>query len=138
MVEGYFLKRHGRPYIYENKKCQQSDYWVNENTICQYTGLTDKNGKEIWENDILMGHGNKNDLSKVVLGQFFVIDAETLEKIDSVIGWHYEVIPTDSISKCEPFNIPMPLTDEYIKRCEFEVIGNIFDNSELLGGRADE
>ena len=86
----------------------------------------------IWENDVLMGHGNPKDLVKAVFGDFYVIDVETLEKVDKVVGWHYEVIPTDAISKCEPFCIPMPLTDEYIERCEFEVIGNIFGNPELL------
>lgn len=105
---------------------------VDESTVCQCTELKDKNGKMIWENDVLMGHGNPKDLVKAVFGYFYVIDVETLEKVDKVVGWHYEVIPTDAISKCEPFCIPMPLTDEYIERCEFEVIGNIFDNPELL------
>lgn len=105
---------------------------VYPETICQYTGLTDKSGKKIWENDILMGHGNREDLVKVVYGEFPVINTESLEAVDKVIGWHYEVIPTDALSKCKPFCLPMPLTEEYVKTCEFEVVGNVFDQPELL------
>ena len=107
---------------------------VDEFTICQFTGMTDKNGNKIWENDILRGHGNTDDLAKVILGQFYIIDVETLEKVESVIGWHTEVIETDVISTIEPFCLPMPLTQFYIDRSEFEVIGNIFDNPELMEG----
>lgn len=59
-------------------------------------------------------------------------DDVTDEEIEEVIGWHTEVIETDALSKCEPFCLPMPLTDFYIERSEFEVYGNIFDNPELL------
>ena len=59
-------------------------------------------------------------------------EMESEEAIDSVIGWHYEVIPTDELSKCEPFCYSMPLTDTYIKLNEMEVVGNVFDNPELL------
>lgn len=107
-------------------------YEIDPDTICQYTGLTDKNGKKIWENDILRGHKNDDDLVRVVFGEFNVIDVDTLETVDRVAGWHTEVIETDALSKCEPFCLPMPLTDFYINRSEFEVFGNIFDNADLL------
>ena len=64
--------------------------------------------------------------------EFNVIDIKTLEVVDRVIGWRTEVIETDALSKCEPFCLPMPLTDFYIERSEFEVFGNVFDNPELL------
>lgn len=138
-VEGYYVYCRKRHYILQvlNKAIgfDEREYeWVevDPDTICQYTGLTDKNGKKIWENDILRGHGNDKDLSKVSFGKFYVIDAETLRRVDEVIGWHTEVIETDALSKCEPFCLPMPLTDFYIERSEFEVYGNIFDNPELL------
>lgn len=105
---------------------------IDPETLCQFTGLCDKKGNKIWENDILMCHGNPKDLAKVLFGEFGVRNIETGSIVDKVVGWHYEVVPTDAISRCEPFCWPMPLTEYYIDRCEMEVVGNIFDNPELL------
>ena len=103
-------------------------------TVGQFTGLCDKNGTKIFEGDILQCNNNPQDLVKAVFGAFGVIDVETETAVDNVIGWHYEVIPTDLLSKVEPFCLPMPLTEFYINRCTMVVIGNIYDNPELLKG----
>ncbi len=84
---------------------------VNPSTICQYTGLKDKNGKKIWENDILMAH----------LDESYQEDA-TYETVEwNVAGWvAHETGSTDR---------------EYLDEFDFEhfeVVGNIFDNKELL------
>ena len=107
---------------------------VDPETLCQFAGRCDKNGNKIWKNDILMCHGNSEDLVKVAFGEFGVRNIETGSIVDKVIGWHYEVIPTDAISRCEPFCWSMPLTEDYIDRCEMEV----FDNPELLQEESDE
>lgn len=112
--------------------CTLGMHQVIPETVGQYTGLLDKNGKKIFEGDILECNGNSKDLVKVVFGEFDVVEADTLRAIDTVIGWHYEVIPTDALSKCEPFSISMPLADFYIVSYDMQIIGNIYDNPELL------
>ena len=107
---------------------------VDPETLCRFTGLCDKNGNKIWKNDILMCHGNPKDLVKAAFGEFGVRNIETGSIVDKVVGWHYEVVPTDAISRCEPFCYSMPLTKDYIDRCEMEVVGSIFDNPELVQG----
>lgn len=131
---GFILQSRTKAFVPKrtNTFCSSNCYEIDPDTLCQYTGLTDKNGRKIWENDILRGHKNDDDLARVVFGEFNVIDVDTLETVDRVVGWHTEVIETDALSKCEPFCLPMPLADFYIKRSEFEVFGNIFDNPELL------
>ena len=138
-VEGYYLRDQyhigGKDIIFYWKDSDRFTVYTNIidiETLCQFTGLCDKNGKKIWENDILMCHGNPKDLAKVLFGEFGVRNIETGSIVDKVVGWHYEVVPTDAISRCEPFCWPMPLTEYYIDRCEMEVVGNIFDNPELL------
>ena len=42
---------------------------------------------------------------------FFVIDAETYNRVDKVIGWHTHVLKTDVLSVCEPFCLTMPLNE---------------------------
>ena len=138
-VEGYYLRDQyhigGKDIIFYRKDSDRFTVYTNIidiETLCQFTGLCDKNGKKIWENDILMCHGNPKDLAKVPFGEFGVRNIETGSIVDKVVGWHYEVVPTDTISRCEPFCWPMPLTEDYIDRCEMEVVSNIFDNPELL------
>ena len=138
-VEGCLVIDHSRPNLFEYRM-QPVESGVlyappiKPETICQFTGLYDKNENKIWENDILMCHENSEDLVKVAFGEFSVRNIGTGSIVDKVIGWHYEVVPTDAISRCEPFSWSMPLTEYYIDMCEMEVV----DNPELLQEESDE
>ncbi len=85
-------------------------YRVNENTICQCTGLKDKNGNMIWENDIVRT----------------IYDG--IEHIYQVI-WDKSELDFKATNGKEFYKSNF----EYLPCCEeVEVIGNIFDNPELL------
>lgn len=84
---------------------------VDTSTICQCTGLKDKNGKLIWENDIV-----------------FVTDDDGCSgQIDTGVG---EIDFLDGLWYISG-NVQNALYD--IDKCfQLEVIGNIFDNPDLL------
>lgn len=82
---------------------------IDESTLCQCTGLRDKNGKLIYENDIVN-----------------CIEAECCGRIvwnESEAGFYFDVLLEDGTYEEERIY-------DYVD-C-MDVIGNIFDNPELL------
>lgn len=84
---------------------------INPETLCQFTGLCDKNGKKIWENDILMAHLDESHPEDAAY--------ETVEW--SVAGWVGHETGSIGGQYLDKFDLE-----------HYEVVGNIFDNPELL------
>ena len=100
-------------------------------TVGQYTGLTDKNGKKIFEGDIVKATITSN----MEIGDYTKADI-------GVVG--YDNIGVLGIVKY--YDNGVPVWSDIIHELElsgavidysFEVIGNIHDNPELLKGGAE-
>lgn len=108
----------GRTAIAEKK-----NWWikpVNAETVGQYTGLNDSNGKEIYEGDIL---------EFVHILSWDDVDEKSVGVVEFKY-YSFEVVPSDA-SVMSLFDL-----DCNRKQFPFTVIGNIHDNPELLEAHA--
>ena len=84
---------------------------VDPSTVGQYTGLQDKNGKKVFEGDIIKKTNEGRH------PQIFTANIYTNFRVNEEVYY----------SPC----------DHFTKSCEYEIIGNIYDNPEFMTEGAD-
>lgn len=110
---------------------------IEKNTLCQCTGLKDVNGNLIWENDIVDSLGHKGTI-KFECGGFGIgyrknIDWKELQSnIMRVTGCENILYACENDNYISLWEIYWNFIDEDDSLNTVEVIGNIFDNPELL------
>lgn len=87
------------------------DYGSAELTYMQFTGLLDKHGKEIYEGDVLH---SKSWGSTSEINPYHVVNR-------SGCGW-----------KAQGYNGKMKVNPDLDVKSDFEVIGNIYENPDLI------
>ena len=112
-LEGFFGSDNGKTFIAIQNENGLNGYFCDSKTVGQYTGLTDKNGTRIFEGDIV-----KQEFSK-----FRQSTNEICEFHDGSFGLKIKDL---GIEKFLPFAC--------ICNATYKVIGNIYDNPELLKG----
>lgn len=106
-IQGYLFLFWGKSYILWGMVNDSPDMIeVIPDTICQYTGLTDKNGNKIWENDVIK-HYNKVEIG------------EPDKYMIASIRWEHNNVRFVQDTEEGKYSI---IGSRY-----FEVIGNIFD-----------
>ena len=123
-AEGYVVRKHGLYFIYDivnSESCRQNIYEINPETICQFTGLIDKNGNKIWENDILKA--GDDQYAQVKFGLY--------NPGSAISGFN------------QGFYVDFPEESFYRKELGYwcrkvEIARNVFDNPELLQEESDE
>jgi len=109
-------------YIYVNNK-DGSGYWIKEDdyVLMQYTGLKDKNNKEIYEGDIV----------KIIYSMSWMKIPEIIvEQVKLVNG---AFMPFYWLRKDEDYEI-----DYLVNLATVEVVGNVFENPELLNRKVKQ
>lgn len=104
----------------------EGEFLVDPETVCQYTGLTDRTGRKIFEGDIVRDIFNASVVGIVRYGEY----RNTFN--DDEYGGHTGFY----VEWKEKQNLLRKDLVYWVKNSEF--IGNIFDNPELLKGDYSE
>lgn len=120
---GFFVSHEDEAYIFEPSQvrrgidfggyldcCQMTE--VRPETVCQFSGLHDKNGRKIFEGDIVKGRS------------FIHIDRTIYQVVYEQNGFYYH--DEDGVD-WHPANID-----------DAEIVGNIYDNPELMEEKENE
>ena len=99
---------------------------VDPDTICQFTGLTDKNGKKIWESDIISYQRDNDDCP--------FPNKDTKKRFGKVFYQGFRSTFAIGMGKNGSKSINDDLWKYVQNENRVEVIGNQFDNPELLQG----
>ena len=97
---------------------------VDPDTVCQFTGLLDKNGKEIYEGDVL-----RSDTYP-----FSSIQDDEIDNYYGIIGWSDEAASFCMVAAKNPKSSVRGVSDGIAdgisqeKMQDFEVIGNVHDD----------
>ncbi len=100
---------------------------VDKETVGQFTGLTDKSGKKIFEGDIIKVVSPNDDEEKPFIEEMVEICFDEKERAYKMRGYIGAQIDE------QPFDFSKTEVEEY----QVEVIGNIHDNPELLKGEKE-
>lgn len=129
----YILPHHntGQPIHIDNLLSTSVE--VSKATICQCTGLKDKNGKLIWENDILLQKTTEKhwcEWQHMGLVKYGEHDWNEGVYGYKNIGFFVEsIVKEGDETRMKP---GLCQEDLVFENYPYEVIGNIFDNPELL------
>lgn len=97
---------------------EYSILYHDSGTRCEFTGLLDKNSKEIYEGDIVLLHNASKNTKKEYWYPIYEVEYKT-------IGFYLKYIGAGLNNNSFMFDL-----EHYSNK--FEVIGNVYINSELL------
>lgn len=137
-IEGYYTECRGETFIGIDTSsmfeifCPPVIRWfkVSSETLCQFTGLCDKNGKKSWESDIISYQRDNDDCP--------FPNKDTKKRFGKVFYQGFRSTFAIGMGKNGSRSINDDLWKYVQNGNRVEVIGNQFDNPELLQEESDE